>query len=172
MSLIVETGNGLENAESYASVTDANTRIALRGDAAWGALDTEQKERALRRATDFMTANYRARWSGGRVSQNQSLDWPRSGVIVDGFAVPSTVVPADVVRACIDLAIRASTSDLLPDLDAGSNQIKVDKTGPLETEYFQNNVDPQARFLAVDALLAPYFGTAGSGSGSIRLVRA
>ena len=169
--LITETGAGLADAESYASVAAADARCASLGMTAWAALAEAGKEIALRKAMIFM-ATYRTRWAGRRVYQRQSLDWPRYNVAVDGFIVPSTVVPADVVHACIDLAVRAgSGEDLLPDLDTGSNAIKKDKTGPLETEYFQNTTDARERFVAVDALLAPYFGSAGGGN-SMRVTRA
>lgn len=86
-----------------------------------------------------------ARWAGRRVYQHQALDWPRHNVLIDGFIVPSTIVPADVVNACIDLAVHArSGEDLLPDLDTGSNAIERDKVGPIDTEYFQNNTDARA----------------------------
>lgn len=162
--LITETGAGLADAESYASVATADARCASLGMTGWAALAEDDKEIALRRATLFI-ATYRTRWAGCRVHQRQALDWPRYGVAVDGFAVPSTTVPAEVVKACIDLAARAGRGeDLLPDLDTGSNAIKKDKTGPLETEYFQNTTDARERFVAVDALLAPYFGAAGGNS--------
>jgi hypothetical protein len=81
---------------------------------------------------------------------------------VDGFPVGRDVVLAEVVNACIDLAARAARGEgLMPDLDVGNNLIKRDKTGPLETEHFQNNVDAAARFVAIDAALQPYFGAAG-----------
>ena len=169
--LNVETGAGLADADSYASVAAADARCASLGLTAWVALAEADKEIALRKAMMFM-ATYRVRWSGRRVYQRQALDWPRYNVLVDGFIVPSTIVPADVVNACIDLAVRAgSGEDLLPDLDTGSNAIKKDKTGPLETEYFQNTTDARERFVAVDALLAPYFGSAGGGN-SMKVVRA
>ncbi len=169
--LITETGAGLANAESYASVAAADARCASLGLIAWAALAESSKEIALRKATLFM-ATYRTRWAGRRVHQRQALDWPRYNVMVDGFIVPSTSVPLDVVNACIDLAVRAGNGeDLLPDLDTGSNAIKKDKTGPLETEYFQNTTDARERFVAVDALLAPYFGSTG-GSNSIKVTRA
>lgn len=169
--LITETGAGLTDAESYASVAAADARCIRLGLTAWAALAEADKEIALRRATLFM-ATYRTRWAGRRVYQRQALDWPRYNVAVDGFIVPSTIVPAEVVNACIDLAVRAGRGEeLLPDLDTGSNAIKKDKTGPLETEYFQNTTDARERFVAVDALLAPYFGSAGGGN-SIRMVRA
>ena len=169
--LITETGAGLADAESYASVAAADARCASLGLTAWAVLDEGAKEIALRRATQFM-ATYRTRWAGRRVHQQQALDWPRYNVAVDGFVLPSTSVPLDVVNACIDLAVRAGRGeDLLPDLDTGSNAIKKDKTGPLETEYFQNTTDARERFVAVDALLAPYFGSAGGGN-LIKVTRA
>lgn len=171
MPIIIETGEGLADAESYASVAAADARCAGLGLTAWAALAEADKEIALRRATLFM-ATYRTRWAGCRVHQRQALDWPRYNVAVDGFIVLSTIVPAEVVNSCIDLAVRAGRGeDLLPDLDTGSNAIKKDKTGPLETEYFQNTTDARERFVAVDALLAPYFGSAGGGN-SIKVVRA
>lgn len=169
--LTIETGAGLPDAESYASIAAADVRCASLGLTAWVALAEADKEIALREAMIFM-ATYRTRWAGRRVYQKQALDWPRYGVVVDGFIVPSSTVPVDVVNACIDLAVRAGRGeDLLPDLDTGSNAIKKDKTGPLETEYFQNTTDARERFVAVDALLAPYFGSAGGGN-SIKVTRA
>jgi hypothetical protein len=169
--LTIETGEGLPDAESYASIAAADVRCVSLGLISWAALAEADKEIALRKAMIFM-ATYRTRWAGRRVYQHQALDWPRYNVVVDGFIVPSTVVPADVVHACIDLAVRAgSGEDLLPDLDTGSNAIKKDKTGPLETEYFQNTTRARERFVAVDALLAPYFGAA-SGGNSIKVTRA
>lgn len=171
MPIIIETGEGLADAESYASVAQADARCASVGMTGWAALAEVGKEIALRKAMIFM-ATHRTRWAGRRVYQHQALDWPRYNVVVDGFIVPSTIVPPDVVNACIDLAVRAgSGEDLLPDLDTGSNAIKKDKTGPLETEYFQNTTDARERFVAVDTLLAPYFGSTGGGN-SMKVTRA
>ena len=171
MPIIIETGAGLTDAESYASVAAADSRCASLGKTAWATLAEADREIALRKAMIFM-ATYRTRWAGRRVYEQQALDWPRYGLVVDGFTVPSTIVPADVVNACIDLAARAgSGEDLLPDLDTGSNVIKRDKVGPIDTEYFQNTTDARERFVAVDALLAPYFGSAGGGN-SIKVTRA
>ena len=171
MTITTETGAGLADAESYASIAAADARCASLGQIAWAALAETDKEIALRKAMIFM-ATYRTRWAGRRVYQHQALDWPRYNVAVDGFIVPSTIVPLDIVNACIDLAVRAgSGEDLLPDLDTGSNAIKRDKVGPIDTEYFQNTTDARERFVAVDALLAPYFGSAGGGN-SIKVTRA
>ncbi len=171
MSLVTETGAGLTDADSYASVAAADARCAALGVDDWAPRSDSDKEIALRNATLFMLATYRLRWAGRRVYQAQMLDWPRWNVVVDGFPVPSTIVPVEVVNACIDLAARvAAGTELLPDLDVGNNQIKRDKTGPLETEYFENSTDAASRFVAIDAALEPFFGAAG-GSGMIKVVR-
>lgn len=81
----------------------ADARGVALGVTDWAALADPAKEIALRAATIFMAANYRARWAGCRVYQAQALDWPRYDVCANGFAVPSNVVPAEVVGACIDL---------------------------------------------------------------------
>ena len=169
--LIIETGAGLPDADSYASVEQADTQLAGLGVADWATLEEGAKEIALRNATRFMRANYRLRWAGQRVYQTQALDWPRYDVCVDRWPVRSDVVPPEVVSACIDLAARAGRGEqLMPDLDTGSNVVKRDKTGPLETEYFQNTTEARERFVAVDAALAPFFGATGGG-GMIKLVR-
>ena len=165
MTIIVEDGTGLADAETYISVSDANTYHAARGATAWAALSESDKEAALRRATDYMGQAYRPRWAGQRATSTQALDWPRTGVVVDGYEVASTVVPSAVSRACAELALRASAEELSPDLERG---IKRERVDVIETEY--DTASPQAkRFRAVDQLLSAYL----SGGGAfLRVVRA
>jgi hypothetical protein len=112
-----------------------------------------------------MLGAYRPRWKGARATSTQALDWPRSGVIVDGYPIAANTVPPDVSRACADLALRASAEDLSPDLERGIKRQRVDV---IETEY--DTASPQAkRFRAVDQLLAPYL--AGAGAGALPVVR-
>lgn len=165
MSITVETGTGLPDADSYASIIEADARCASLGATAWAALGEEGKEIALRKATLFM-ATYRTRWAGRRVCQQQSLDWPRYNVLVDGFILPSTIVPADVVNACIDLAVRSLVGPLMPDL---TQAVKKKKVGPIEIEYAAGT-NAEKEYREIDAVLAPYFGVSG-GSNSIRITR-
>lgn len=163
MTLIVETGAGLANAESYISTTDADSYHAARGNTAWADLGTEDKEAALRRASDYMTGAYRDRWKGYRATSAQALDWPRVGAVVDGFDVPSDSVPAAVARACADLALRASAGELAPDLERGIASQTVDV---ITVVY--DTASPQAtRYRAIDQLLAPYL----AGAGALPVVR-
>lgn len=165
MSLIVEDGTGMETAESYASVAQADARLAALGMTNWATITPTEKEQALRRATVAMVQFCGGRWKGTRLYRVQALDWPRYGVEVDGYAVPSTEVPVDVRNACIDLAIKAAAGDLNPDL---SRAVKREKVGPLETEYA--DYSPQStRYRALEQALSSYLR--GSGA-SVPLYRA
>lgn len=152
MTLIVETGAGLSTAESYASVASADSRMTAHGNTTWSTLTTAQKEEALRRATTYMVQAYRTRWMGGRMLSTQALDWPRAGCVVDGFNIPLDVVPADIVNACIDLALKAAAGELAADLERA---VIREKVGPLETEYAPNSTQA-TRYRAIDLALAPY----------------
>jgi hypothetical protein len=167
MSLIVETGAVVAGAESYASVSDASAYHLARGNSTWGVLTTAQMEEALRRATDYMLQTYRALWKGYRKDASQSLDWPRSFVYLEPFVVggvgeypylvADTVVPDEVERACIELAIRAAAGELSPDLERAEQSVRV---GEIAVTYDKNSSE-SPRYRAVDAMLSPFLkGTA------------
>ena len=75
MSLIIETGAGLPDADSYASVAQADAYHLKRRTTAWAALDDSEKESLLIKATEYMVGQYRARWKGRRRISTQAPDW-------------------------------------------------------------------------------------------------
>lgn len=166
MSIVIEDGTGLSTAESYISVADATTYFTARAVTAWGALATDAlREAALRKATEYMDYHYD--WRGERVTPTvQALDWPRSGVVVDGNYIESDEIPEAIKRACAELALKASAGDLYPDLE---RQTRREKVGPIEVEYepgsFQNT-----RYAAIDAMLKDYVkgGSSRVNTGLIR----
>jgi hypothetical protein len=177
MALIVEDGTGKPDAESYVSVTDADTFLSDRGIVTWGAATTSAKEQALRRATDFLTQLYRERWAGCRVLDTQALDWPRYLVpkrdsASNGLAdlpsyYPSDAVPTEVKRACAWLAYKAlSATDLAP--DQGPQKIRT-KVGPIETEYAPGTRQG-TYYRTVELWIAPLLK--GAGASSLQVVRA
>lgn len=173
MALVVEDGSGLAGAESYASVAEADAYHTARSNSLWTGADAV-KEAALRRATDYMLQTYRSRWHGTRYTLPQALDWPRSGVPIPDspggtYGLPAYVavnaVPAEVKRACIELALDALSGDLNPDLSRATLREKVDV---IEVEY-DHNAPEYVRRRSVDQLLEPYLC---GGSSSVSLVRA
>lgn len=142
MSLVVEDGTGLPDAESYASVSQADAYFAARGVVAWAGT-TEAKEQALRRATDYMSATFGLLWRSQRSKSAQALDWPRVGW---------AGVPETIKRACMELALRAQGLDLAPDVGA---QVKRETVGPISVEY-QDWARQSTRYVFVWGLLGPY----------------
>jgi len=176
MALVVETGTGSATAESFVSVSDATTYHANRGNAAWAALASDAvREQCLRKATDYMQGQYRARWQGYKNTATQALAWPRAFVYIEPFylgavgsypfLVASDIVPVEVKNACAELALKAATADLLADT---TQQVLSETVGPISTTY--DKFSPQnTRYAAVENMLAPYFAR---GSNSIKTVRA
>jgi len=165
MALITETGAGLPDAESYASVAAADAHHAVRRTAtAWAALTTGAKEAALREATDHMLAEYRSAWKGQRVYSTQALDWPRAWVMVDQFSVASNIVPAEVIKACCELALKASAGPLKADQGAQVQSVTV---GPISKTYAAG-ARQGTKYAAVDDMLRALLGSAGG----LKLVRA
>ncbi len=166
MTIIVEDGTGLANAESYVSVVDANTYHSKIGNDAWADLDTSVKEQLLRKATDYMVAQYRLQYAGYRRYSTQSLDWPRLYVpLIDSLSanvfpqyVDFDIVPATVKNACAELALKAYTAILMQDLTQGVIREKVDV---IEVEY--DKFSPQqTRYEQIDAMLSIFFKQQGN----------
>lgn len=175
MALIVEDGTGRSDAESYTSVAEADTYFSKRANAAWAALTTENKEAALRKATDYLGQVYRLRWKGTRVNGTQALDWPRAFVERDDyqyqglngstyiggfFYFPSDEMPVEIRNACAELAFKSTSAELAPDI---ARETKREKVGPLEVEYNEYSV-PYTRYRAIENLLATFLMAGASGA--------
>ena len=124
MTLTVEDGSGLTNADSYVSVADCDTYHANHsGSTTWSGATTANKEKALRLATQYLDAKYERRFVGVRFSLEQSLHWPRSYVQqYDIYSVSKTEVPSELKDACCELALKQlSDTDLAPDITNPGN---------------------------------------------------
>lgn len=164
MALVVEDGTGLPDAEAYISVADTDAYFSARGNTAWAALSTDQKEQALRLGADYMGQVYGPRWCGERATSTQALDWPR----IDACSIASDVVPVAVKRANAELAVRSATSGALL-ADAGA-QVKQETVGPISVTY-ADGARQYVKYQAVDATLAAA-GLLCKGGSQIPVVRA
>lgn len=170
MAFVVETGAGLSNSNSYASVAAADSYVADRGITGWAALTQTVKEQSLTKATDYLEQTYREAWKGYRVTSTQALSWPREQVEVDTFPVAANIVPTAVIRACIEMALRASAGDdLIADL---GQQIIRERVDVIETTYAEFGTQ-SARYPAVNKLVLPYLmsSTSDGGFTQARVVR-
>lgn len=165
MTLVVEDGSGLSTAESYISVSDAETRLGNLGDTTFVASTTAEKEQALRKATEYLEQRFRQSWKGTKLTKAQALSWPRYGAIVDGWDVDSDIVPSAIANATADLALTSLTETLNPDT---TRAVIREKVGPLETEYSEFSPQSTQR-VSINQALAPYIR---GGGGNVWLMRA
>lgn len=152
MTLIVEDGTGLPNAESYLSVTDYKAYCAARKYDLTNIAD-DDIEAALRKATDYIDGRYRFR--DVKLSVSQALSFPRtaSAVDYDGQVIPP--VPRRLQHSTAELAFEAKDgSDLLPTVERGG-AIKSETIGPLSTTYM-DSATPGPGYLKIDNFLRPY----------------
>lgn len=168
MALIVEDGSALATAESYISEVEADLYFENRGKSdAWDSI--EDKEAALRLATDNMEQVYYNRWKGYRKTSTQRLSWPRFSVPIEDNMdwlsyVPDNIVPERVKFACAELAFATPSGDLAPAQERAQSDVTV---GPISVTY--DSASAQATsYPAVDMLLAPYLKGSSTMVGLIR----
>lgn len=165
MILVVETGAGLPNSESYCTVAYADEYHADRGNDAWDNVDN--KDAALRKAADYIGQVYGAKFVGSRVTDTQAMDFPRYGVPRMGTSsyYASNVIPLELKKAQAELAFKSTVGELLEDIDP---PVTSEQVGSIKVTYAEGATKTK-KFPVIDKLLAPFMG--GS-AGSIRLVRA
>lgn len=182
--VIVEDGTIVAGANSYVSVAEANKYHDERLNDGWTNSGVRDRQKAVIAATQYLIQQYRLRWQGIRVDVNQTLDWPRAGVILDDYynptgrpyywpgspvEVPHDVVPEEVKIATYEAAERARVSDLLQDSPSGGANVKRLKAGSAEIEYFANSTTTQTYYPTIDRTLWPLLkGT----PGTVQLLRA
>jgi hypothetical protein len=126
MALVVETGAGLSTADSYISLTDANTYVAAHGaDTAWGLASDGNKEKALQLATQYIDLEYGMQFKGIRALGTQALCWPRYNVYDDdNYYVASDDVPRQIEHATVEAALRVIAGDTLLETQSNPGSIK------------------------------------------------
>jgi hypothetical protein len=174
MTLIVEDGTGIDDAESYASLAQAADYHSKFNNTEWADSDDTTREAGLRRATQFLDTNYRARFVGFKADPTQTLEWPR---VYNLYQYPgqsltpvewNPPLPQCVVTACMELALRyVKSGDLQPDLDRGG-AVASKTVGAISISYFAGAPGGK-QFRQIDAILGKVIG--GGGSSNIKLRR-
>lgn len=155
ISIIVEDGTQITDANSYVSLANARLYAANRG-VALPSVDDELAAMLIK-ASDYLEAQADL-YQGYRVSENQSLQFPRTEVYIYGALVPSDVIPKSLISAQVQLAMAINAGlDLQPNVTPGDYVIK-EKVGPIETVYsdpLHTGIMPT--FTAANALLSVLF---------------
>ena len=125
MAIIIEDGSLVANANSYATEAEMATYAADRGVTITGTSAI-----LLIQAMDFIDGK---RFIGSKLDINQSLQWPRTGVLIDGFYIPVDSIPISLKEAQIEVALAYDTDN--DPLAIQGRETRREKIGELEVEY-------------------------------------
>ena len=117
--LVVSDASTLQVATTYALAVAAVPTVIDLVDVGSGTMtivhpDFDDQRAAFVKATDYVELLYSARYRGVRSTAAQGLEWPRS-VAYDKLGDLMTLVPAALLYAVCEYAIRARSASLLAD---------------------------------------------------------
>lgn len=149
MALEIEDGSGKANSVSYATVAELDAYATARGETL--PATEPEKERLLIDAVEFLESQT---YKGERKTRAQALQWPRTGVYIDGFYIPDTEIPRELKNAQLQAAIDSQTVDLMPTANAETQGAVVEETveGAVSVKY----AEPKA---SMGSLVGPYGAT-------------
>jgi hypothetical protein len=162
-TVIVEDGSNVSNANSFVSVVTLNNYAADRGLAI--PATTTDKEIALILAAEYLEVR-RAEYQGEKTNEDQTMQWPRSGVLIDGIELADDAIPAELVKAQCQLVAEIHRGTPLyprPRTTAGEGFVTEKTVGPLTKRF--NGVGAGSisstkpiRIAAVESILRPLMG--------------
>lgn len=168
MTLIVEDGTGVADANTYLSLDDIKAWAEARG------VDTTSfTEPMVIKAMDFIE-RMRDKYAGSTSTANQRLAFPRYNIWYEGDYISPTLIHQRLKDALSQLVVYVSQGiELEPISKGGETKFLVrQKLGPIEREYSEaaflaSNLTPA--FYTVSSLLAPFMKR---GSGQLAVSRA
>jgi hypothetical protein len=148
MTIIVENGTIVTDANSY--VSDAEY-VAYASQRSYSiGTDADTRENELIKAMDYLE-QYRFRFKGLKVSGGQSLQWPRYGVYLDSFQLDSNLIPRELKRSQMELAILSIASDLAP--SGNLENVQSQSLGELSISYYSGGTYKSLQHDNVDQYL-------------------
>lgn len=135
MSLTVEDGSGLSDADALISLAYWKTYADALGWAYSPTYSDTQIEQAIRRGSRYVSDAFT--FKGVKLLRAQAFAWPRYGVCdADGWPINSDEVPIQVQRAVAEASWRElqSADSLRPDVTM-TDRVKSEQVGPLAVTY-------------------------------------
>ena len=146
--LVIESGEGLPNSESY---IDLDYLIAYANKRGLSVVD--MTEANIVKAQDYFETSYK--FKGTKLKDTQSLEFPR---LING----EVIYPVRIKSAVCELALK-STNVLLEDT---AQQVIKERVGELEVQYSENS-SQEVNYNFVYNLVMPYLENSSSYSSSI-----
>jgi hypothetical protein len=165
MALTIETGLGVIGATSYVTLVEARAFATSRG-ITLPAADADL-EVLLTKSMDYLEG-LRYRFKGSRTfgldGTGPYLQWPRTGVNIDGVDIATTTIPKELKSVQCQLAIEFMTLDVMA--TQSGQVVRRERVDVIETEYAVGTRStteriPRPFMPRVDALLRPLVNNVG-----------
>lgn len=168
MTLLLEDGTGISDADAYVDVVDVDSYATNYGKTGWSVLATPEKEVHIRRATQFIDNKYP--FPGVPLTSTQGLFFPVQELRIRGHSVEG--LPRQLLDAVCELSIISVTTDLVNSVASRAYTYRKVEVGDVKkTERFESE-NNQSVFRSVELLLSPILGgVASSGISYNRMVR-
>ena len=153
MAIIVEDGSIVFGANSYVSLIDARAILTPLGQD----LDLVDAiaEQQILNAGRYIEA-FRASYKGWKTTNNQPLQWPRSGVEIDNDWIASDVIPQDLIDSQVFAAYEFSNGQPLQPSLSGQSIASEEVVGAVKVSYFDiGAIDGSSTLVRVDDSLNP-----------------
>lgn len=173
ISLIVEDGSCVPNANCYVSLAYADEYMKNTGRKTWAGLTEDEKKSYLINATSYIDRTYsKLGWKGiKKYHRNQSLCFPRVELYdKDGYEVEG--IPEELKKAVCEASFISTTTSLFS-VNSASGEVKRKKADALEVEYFSTSESANnfiSRFSVLDSLLSDFYKTKNTGSKVKRVI--
>ena len=164
VSLIVEDGSCVPDANSYVSLDYADTYLRNTGRADWFNKTEDERKSLLINATAYIDRTYsKVGWKGmKKYHRNQPLCFPRVELYdKDGDEVLD--IPEELKQAVREAGFINTTVSSLFDVKDSAGTVKRQKVDVLEVEYYSQADSTSgnyvSRFTVLDSLLAGLYKT-------------
>lgn len=156
MTLIIEDGTIVPNSNSYINDTYLVSYASDRGIT----ISQDEAERCLIKAMDYLES---LSFIGTKLTKEQSLQWPRQGVTIDGFLVDYNEIPKELKKAQAETALAVSRGeDPLADIPKNIESASV---GSISVTYSSGSTSTILK--SVQYSLSKLLQSGGMGSSGI-----
>jgi len=171
VTIVVEDGTGVADANSYVTLDEARTYAEQRGVTL--SADDNELGALLVKATDYLEAR-ECDYQGERADcvTPQTLAWPRSGVVLCCEDFAEDAIPAQLKAAQNTLIMAQHAGIVLLPNTSPADYVIEEQVGPIRTKYSDPaNVGIATQMPGVEALLQPLFGSCSATAVPLRTMR-
>jgi hypothetical protein len=153
MALVVEDGTIVANANSYNDLTTIKAYAVARNRVLPD--DDEIVSGYAIRAMDYLES-FREQYKGTITDLTQTLQFPRTGVVIDDIELGENAIPGLIIAAQNQLIIEQSAGIVLQPTLVREGRVKRKTIGPITTEWFDSEATGIApQITAVDIMIGP-----------------